>query len=43
MYRVEYVIYNKTKFREFETLREVFNFWFNLPFESFVEMNKIGS
>lgn len=43
MYRLVYVILNTRKSKEFETLSEAFDFWSKLPFESFVELYKIGS
>jgi len=43
MYKVVYAIYNTKHTKEFKTLNEAFEFWRRLPFESFIEMYKIGS
>ena len=43
MYRVVYATFNQRRSKEFNTLKEAFEFWSKLPFESFIEMYKIGS
>lgn len=41
MYRVVFYVTNKRRSKTFETMREAFNFWERLPFESFCEMYKL--
>ena len=41
MYRVVYYSLNKRRSRTFETLKEAFTFWDNLPFETFCELYKL--
>ncbi len=41
MYRVVYYRLNNRRSKTFETIREAFDFWHRLPFESFSELYKI--
>lgn len=41
MYRVVYYVMNARRSKDFNTLREAFDFWGQLPFETFSEMYKI--